>query len=283
MQQAHLVQEGIEEVNSNVLMEVFMKQFIKAYWKTLLFFAIAGIIGGFFTGIFVLDSYPPEMQQQLLTELSASGLDQFSPDLLVGVITAMQAMGYGIVLGAAGIWLGKKTGLWKDENKITKKALIASIIVAAISGMALILCDILFFGKYSEMIMESYNTKPTISFLLASVIYGGVIEEVMLRLFWMSFVTFILWKIFGRMNEHPSSAVLITANLIAALLFAAGHLPATATTLGLSPMIIFRCFLLNGGIGLLLGWLYRKYGLRYAMIAHGGCHIVSKLIWILFI
>ena len=42
-------------------------------------------------------------------------------------------------------------------------------------------------------------------------------------------------------------------------------------------------FLLNGGIGLLLGWLYRKYGLRYAMIAHAGCHLVSKLIWILFI
>ena len=35
--------------------------------------------------------------------------------------------------------------------------------------------------------------------------------------------------------------------------------------------------------GLAFGWLYRKYGLRYAMIAHGGCHVVSKLIWILFI
>ena len=35
--------------------------------------------------------------------------------------------------------------------------------------------------------------------------------------------------------------------------------------------------------GLAFGWLYRKFGLRYAMIAHGGCHVVSKLIWILFI
>jgi hypothetical protein len=260
-----------------------MGNFIKTYWKTLLFFAIAGIIGGFFTGIFVLDSYPPEMQQQLLDELTAAGLGEFSPDIIMGVITAMQASGYGIALGAAGIWLGKKIGIWKDENKITKKPLIASIIVAAIGGMALILFDILFFGKYSEIIMESYNAKPTISFLLASVIYGGVIEEVMLRLFWMSFVAFVLWKIFDRKNEHPSTAILITANMIAALLFAAGHLPATATMIGLSPMIIFRCFLLNGGIGLLFGWLYRKYGLRYSMIAHGGCHIVSKLIWILFI
>lgn len=260
-----------------------MKQFIKSYWKTLLFFAIVGLIGGFFTGIFVLDSYPPEMQQQLFDELAASGLGGFPPDIIMGIITAMQATGYGIALGAAGIWLGKKAGLWKDERTITKQPFIASIIVAAIGGMALILFDMLFFGKYSVIIRESYNTKPTISFLLASVMYGGVIEEVMLRLFWMTLVVFVLWKVFDRKNERPSTVILITANIIAALLFAAGHLPATAAMLGLSPMIVFRCFLLNGGCGLLFGWLYRKYGLRYAMIAHGGCHIVSKLIWILFI
>ncbi len=260
-----------------------MKQFIKSYWKTLLFFGVAGIIGGFFTGIFVLDSYPPEMQQQLLDELAASGLGGFSPDIIMGVITAMQAAGYGIILGAAGIWLGKKIGLWKDEKKITKKPLIASVIVAVVGGLALILFDLLFFGKYSQIIMDSYSVKPTISYLIASVIYGGVIEEVMLRLFWMSLVAVVLWKVFDRKNEHPSTAILITANIIAALLFAAGHLPATATMLGLSPMIVFRCFLLNGGVGLLFGWLYRKYGLRYAMIAHGGCHIVSKLIWIIFV
>ena len=53
--------------------------------------------------------------------------------------------------------------------------------------------------------------------------------------------------------------------------------------LGDSFLIIARCIILNGGIGLLFGYLYRKYGLRYAMIAHAGCHLISKLIWILFI
>lgn len=260
-----------------------MKQFIKSYWKTLLFFAIVGIIGGFFTGIYVLDSYPPEMQQQLLDELAAGGLGGFPPDIIMGVITAIQAAGYGILLGAVGIWLGKKIGLWKDEKKITKKPLIASFIVAAVSGSVLILSDLIFFGNYSQLIMDSYSVKPTITYLIASVIYGGVVEEVMLRLFWMTLVAFVLWKMFDRKNERPSTWVLITANIIAALLFAAGHMPATATMFGLSPMIVFRCFLLNGGIGLMFGWLCRKYGLRYSMIAHGGCHIVSKLIWILFI
>ena len=260
-----------------------MKQFIKTYWKTLLFFAIIGIVGGFFTGIYALDSYPPQMQQQLLDELAAGGLGGFPPDIIVGVITAIQAAGYGIALGAAGILLGKKIGLWKDEKKITKKPLIACVIAAVVGGMVLILSDLLFFGNGSQVIMDSYSVKPTIPYLIASVMYGGVIEEVMLRLFWMSLVAFVLWKVFDRKNERPSTSILVTANIIAALLFAAGHLPATAAMLGLSPMIVFRCFLLNGGMGLMFGWLYRKYGLRYSMMAHGGCHIVSKLIWILFI
>ena len=260
-----------------------MKEFLRSYWKTLLFFAIVGMIGGFFTGLFVLDSYPPEMQQQLFDELAASGLGKFPPDVTVGIITAMQALSYGVVLGAIGIWLGRKTGLWKDEKTITAQPLIASIIASIVGGAILILSDLLFFGKYSDAIMHSYSAKPAFSYIIAAVIYGGVIEEVMLRLFWMTLVAFILWKVFDRKSKKPSTAIVILANIIAALLFAASHLPATAITLGLSPMIVFRCFLLNGGLGLLFGWLYRKYGLRYAMIAHGGCHVISKLIWILYI
>lgn len=249
----------------------------------MLFFAVIGILGGFFTGIYVLDSYPPEMQQQLLDELAASGLGRFPPDIILGIITALQSAGYGIVLGAIGIWLGIRIGTWKDERVITKKALTISLVVSVVGGLTMILSDVLFFGQYSDAIMDSYAIKPTIPYLLATVTYGAVIEEVMLRLFWMSLIAFILHKLFERKQNKPTAAILIVANVIGALLFAAGHLPATAQLLGLTPMIIFRCFLLNGGLGLLFGWLYRKYGLRYAMIAHGGCHIVSKLIWILFI
>lgn len=260
-----------------------MINFFKKYWKTLLFFAIIGILGGFFTGIYVLDSYPAEIKQQLLDELTASGLGGFPPAIIMGVITAMQSAGYGIVLGAIGIWLGLKIGTWKDERIITKKPLAVSLVASVVGGLAMILSDVLFFGQYSDVIMDSYAVKPTIPYLLATVTYGAVIEEVMLRLFWMSLIALILHKLFGRRQNKPTAAILIVANVIAALLFAAGHLPATAQLMGLTPMIIFRCFLLNGGLALLFGWLYRKYGLRYAMIAHGGCHIVSKLIWILFI
>ena len=93
----------------------------------------------------------------------------------------------------------------------------------------------------------------------------------------------VLHLVFERKRETVSTAVLVAANVLSALLFAAGHLPANDMMFGLTPMIVIRCILLNGVFGLAFGWLYRRFGLRYAMIAHGGCHVVSKLIWILFI
>jgi hypothetical protein len=260
-----------------------MKQFLKSYWKTLLFYTATGLVGGFFTGLYLLDSYPPEIQQQLLDELNASGLGGFPVNLLMGVISALQAAGYGLVLGAVGIWLGKQTGLFKNERTFTKKPFIISHIAGIAGGLALILPDLLFFGQHSQAILDSYAIKPSVPYILAAVLYGGVIEEVMLRLFFMSLIAFALYKLFERKKEKPSVVVLMIANIIASLLFAAGHLPLTSILFGLTPMFVFRCFLLNGGLGLMFGWLYRKNGLRYAMIAHAGCHIVSKVIWILFI
>ena len=252
-----------------------MKNFLKSHWKTLVFFTLAGIIGGFCCGLYLLDSYPPDIVQQIT--------DQGFTPFLAGLVSAYQAAGYGLVLGALGIVLAKKTGLWKDETKIENKPLLAAIVIAIIDGVGIILPDLLYFGNYIPAVRESYLAKPTAVFILGAVIYGGVIEEVMLRLFLMSLIVFLLHKIFGKDKETPAVWMLVTANIIAALLFAAGHLPTTYMLMGITPMILIRCFLLNGTFGLLFGWLYRKYGLRYAMISHAGCHVISKLIWILFI
>ena len=75
--------------------------------------------------------------------------------------------------------------------------------------------------------------------------------------------------------------MIAAANVLAALVFAAGHLPATLMMLGSSPMIIFRCFLLNGGLALGFGWLYTKHHIGYAMLAHAGVHIVGKSLFLL--
>ena len=256
-------------------MITLLKQFLKHYWKTLVFFAVIGVVGGFFVGIYQLDSYPQELQQQFF--------DQGLTKMILGMVTAVQSAGYGLVLGGLGIILAKKVGLWRDGVSFDKRPLMVTIVWAVIGGLALILPDLLFFENYSDALRQSYQIKPTIPYLLAMVTYGAVIEEVMLRLFMMSLVAYLLHRLFEKGKEKTSVTVLVAANVISALLFAAGHLPSNDILFGLTPVIVFRCFLLNGGFGLLFGWLYRRYGLRYAMIAHGGCHVVSKLIWILFV
>ena len=64
-----------------------MKRFINKYWKTLLFFAITGLVGGFFVGIYLLDSYPVEIQQQIL--------EQGITGPILGLVSALQYAGYG--------------------------------------------------------------------------------------------------------------------------------------------------------------------------------------------
>ena len=252
-----------------------MKQFIKSNWKYVLFFTLVGAIGGYFSGLYLLDSYPAELRQQAIDQGITAGM--------TGLISAIQSAVYGLVLGSLGIFFASKIGLWKEDKSITKKPMLLSLVVSVFGGAVMILSDVLFFGRYAPAIMDSYASKPSVPYLIATVTYGAVIEEVMMRLFFMSLIAFVLYKIFARKKPEVPIPVLVAANIISAFLFAAGHLPTTDMLLGLSPIIVFRCFLLNGGIGLLFGYLYRKYGLRYAMLAHAGCHIISKLIWIAFL
>ncbi|MFD0771969.1 type II CAAX prenyl endopeptidase Rce1 family protein [Bacillus sp. CGMCC 1.60114] len=78
--------------------------------------------------------------------------------------------------------------------------------------------------------------------------------------------------------------VFVVANTVSALLFAAGHIPATIATFGsLNALILIRCFLLNGIFGMIFGWLYRKLGLQYAMIAHVLCHVTRYIILVCFL
>lgn len=250
-----------------------MKQTIKNNLKYLIFLAIFGLIGGYFTALYSIQSLNQDMLDDILSQIG-------NMDLLI-IITTIQSLGYAIILGIIGIILAQKIGLWR-KVKFIKQGNIELLIVSLIGGAAFILIDVLVFSNFHEVIQNSYEAKPTVEYIIASITYGGVIEEVMLRLFFMSLIAFVIQKITKK--EEMSSKTLIIANVIATLLFAAGHLPGTFMMITpVTPMIIFRCFLMNGGFGLLFGRLYRKYGIHYAMLGHAGVHIVSKLIWILFV
>ncbi|MBE6740769.1 MAG: CPBP family intramembrane metalloprotease [Ruminococcaceae bacterium] len=167
--------------------------------------------------------------------------------------------------------------------KFSTKPLCAALITALLGG-ALFSLDAWTFGKWIDEVGKSYEGAGSFDLTewIASVIYGGIVEEVLMRLFLMSLLAFIMWKLFYKKENSPPSKALITANIVSALLFAAGHLPSTLLTFGtLTPLLLLRCFLLNGAFGLIFGYFYRKHGIQYSMLLHMLFHIVSRSIWMI--
>ena len=249
-----------------------MKAFLKEHGFHLLFATAAGLVGGWFTGIYAAETLAPALQEEVLSTLG-------SLELLYAV-SALQAAGYALVLGAVGILLAKKLGLWRPIT-LQRKGVTAAAATALAGGALIMALDLLVFAPQSQWIADSYAVKPNAAVWLASILYGGVVEEIMLRLFLLSLIALLLWKLFARAADTAPTWCIVTANILSAMLFAAGHLPSTALATALSPVIIVRCFLCNGSLALVFGRLYRLHGIQYAMLAHAGCHIVMKTIWMM--
>jgi len=233
------------------------------------------IPGGYFVTLYQLDMYD---QTSIDAVISQAG----SVNNLI-VISIIQTVLYACILGFLGYLLSDSIGLMKTF-RIEKNACVRTLVLSVIFGILFSL-DYWTFGKWIPDLDVSSTTDATLTIngWLGSIFYGGVVEEIMLRLFFMSLLAWVGWKLFFRKKETAPIGVIIVANVLAALLFAAGHLPATIAFFGeLTPLLLFRCFLLNGSFGLFFGWLYRKYGIQYAIMGHALLHIVSKTVWVLF-
>ena len=250
-----------------------MKIFFKENWKFLLLVLLAGLIGGYCLGIYSYDCLSEELLKQMQEQNVSKEMVALSSMVQYGIP-------FGVILASIGIVLSKKVNLWK-EFKIDKKAIIMTIIITIISAFVLFPGDKLIFGSMNNWVAEQYTVKPTIYKMIGGLLVGGVIEEVMMRLFFMSLIVFIISKILKK-KEIPT-LVFVIANIVAACVFAAGHLPSTATMTTLSPVLTIRCFLFNGGLGLAFGYLYRKYNIRYAIVSHGLCHLIADILMLIFI
>ena len=249
-----------------------MKKIIKENWKFLLLVLLGGLIGGYCTGIYYYDSLSSELLKQIQEQNITKEILGVSSSIQYGIL-------YGIILAGIGIFLSKKIDLWNDF-KIDKKAIVATIIITLIGALILFPGDKLIFGSLNTWVLEQYTVKPTIYKIIGGLLVGGIIEEVMMRLFFMSLIVFIISKVM-EIKEIPTF-VYVIANILVALLFAAGHLPSTATMTTLTPILIIRCFLFNGGLGLAFGYLYRKYNIRYAIVSHGLCHLIADILMLIF-
>ena len=115
--------------------------------------------------------------------------------------------------------------------------------------------------------------------ILARLLYGGISEEVLLRWGVMTGVAWLLWRFVQKARGAVRPALVWTAIVASALLFAAGHLPVAHHLLGgLTRETFAWVIAANSSFGLVFGWLYWRRGLEAAMVAHALTHLVSYLL-----
>ncbi len=192
---------------------------------------------------------------------------------------------YTLVLGYLGHQLAGKVSLLKRLT-FHKDATIKAVLLGLVSAI-IMLSDYYLFAPHIPQVQASYDPESfSLIALVFSMLYGGVIEEIMLRLFFLSLLVFILDLIFKKSKQgYPiPRAYYHVANVVAALFFALGHLPATQVAFGsLTGLLIIRSLVLNGVLGYLFGWVYIRWGIQYAMVSHALTHLFFQSILFLFI
>lgn len=109
--------------------------------------------------------------------------------------------------------------------------------------------------------------------LVTRVLYGGLVEEIISRWGLMTLFVWLISRI-ARRTADLSGWIYGLGAMLAALLFAMGHLPLLFALFDAPPILLVASVLfLNMIIGLGFGWLFARHGLEAAMLSHMLTHV----------
>jgi membrane protease YdiL (CAAX protease family) len=194
------------------------------------------------------------------------------------------AIFFGLLLSkhiGLGMPIAQKMLEGKNQTNELKSIIMPSICLGSLAGILIVLLSLPFNAVIPELQLLKVST-PVWKAFLAS-FYGGIAEEILLRLFLVSLFVWITFKIKKTKDGHPSDFGIWLSIIVAAIIFGLGHLPTTAQITPLTGIVVVRAIVLNGVGGIIFGWLYWKKGLESAMIAHFSADIVLHIITPLFV
>jgi len=213
----------------------------------------------------------------------------FALALLQSLVMYGLAIGLGLVLANA-IGLGLpivEAALRREPTGAAIRGMLPiSILLGIAAGVLIVVLDRFAFqpamaaqlGEQATALTNAADRPGPLKAFLAS-FYGGINEEILLRLFVMSLFAWLGRFASRTANGRPTTAVLWIANILAAVLFGLGHLPATSMFVPLTPLVIARAVVLNSLVGIPCGYLYMKRGLESAVVAHFSTDIVLHVIF----
>jgi hypothetical protein len=199
--------------------------------------------------------------------------------LTISVVQTAILLAIAVILGQ---WAARKLDLgtpliaaFLARRSVPERSLSMLVVALALgiaTALALMMLDHWIFTPIpavAELIhnVEGGSARPSPWQGLLASFYGAVTEEILMRLGLLSLLALAfrtLARMCGASRELAlPTAVFWAANIVTAVLFGLGHLPATAALAPLSVVLVVRAVVLNGTAGLVFGALYRRYGLEW--------------------
>ena len=108
--------------------------------------------------------------------------------------------------------------------------------------------------------------------------YGGLTEEILMRVFLFSLLAWLLNKLLRTSERPPKGKVIWAANILLAILFGLGHLASVVPFMPITLKIVLGAILLNGVASIAFTVLYLRCGLEAAMLSH---FVADFVIWVI--
>src|SRR5687767_5761385 len=249
---------------------------------------------------------------------------ELPPPALLKLVTVIQPAVLTSFAVIVGMWLAPKIGLHAPAAEAFAKrqpiftALRPQIIPGLVgglgSGIAIVLAWILTKPHLGSSFIEKAEQFNKLIPHALRILYGGFTEEILLRWGVMTFLVWMLSRLFQATSSRPviggmagfgsppslrrgaddSSAgwsadgmvkrrvvssprgiYFVTAIVVSAFVFGAGHLPVAYALAGsLTLPIVLYVIIANAIFGIVGGLLYWRRGLESAMLAHMSAHVI---------
>lgn len=220
----------------------------------------------------------------LFSLLEGLSIPNRPPLLVLAMASVIQTGVLAFGLSWVGTVTGRKLGIGSPiiENLLAKKnievprSMALAILFGAASGILVIVADA-FFAPYMPAPLGQAPPQPTpLQGLLASV-YGGISEEVLMRLGVTTLFAWLVAYLFGFQGKGRIISISLGI-LFGAFVFGAGHLPLAFSIWPSTGIVVARILVLNAIVGLLAGYMYVRRGLEHAVVLHFTADIVLYVI-----
>jgi hypothetical protein len=202
-------------------------------------------------------------------------LGEFPLNLLGGDFTFVLVLVQVAILAVlifVGLYLGKSVGLgapllegWTKGEPFRVQA-ISALKISLLVGLGVTamkyLLDLLVFSPFVPGTLSQWREVPLL-LLLPIPFQQGVGDEITYRLFWMTAVVWIIWKLQGSGDAPLKDRAYWAGIIVAGLISVLGNMFSGTTSI---VKLQYAVIILAGAIP--FGWLYWKKGIESAITAH---------------